>query len=72
MQVNLTDNEILVLLKLRKMIRTSPTTPSIFMTFIYERMRKVHGENELYDYMHKLAEWRDLISEIEALLRSSM
>ena len=68
MQLNLTDDEIILIYKLRKFLRHSATRSDIFMDFIYERMVKVYGESELYDYMHKLAEWRDMIAELSQTL----
>jgi hemerythrin superfamily protein len=44
------------------------TKDSEHLEFIYQRMKSVHGENELYDYMQRFRLIVDQIKELEYVL----
>ena len=40
-----------------------PTADHVYLQWLYDRMIKVHGENELYDYMHRFKQIIDDLKE---------
>ena len=47
------------------------TNDKDFLGWIYDRLTHVHGENENYDYMHRLKKIIDTIDDEELLLEFS-
>ena len=40
-------------------------TDKEFLTFIYERLKNVHNENELYDYMQRFKSYINMLPETQ-------
>ena len=62
------DDEIMAILKMKHMLKDAGTPVPQFLRWVADRLVKVHGDNELVDFVHALKDRAKQIEEIAYLL----
>ena len=63
-----TNNELIAILMVKKMLTTGSPNMSEFLEWIAERLVNIHNENENLDFVHSLKKYAKAIKEVEVLL----
>lgn len=68
MQIKISDKEAMALLSLRAFIRTRPTSPSDFMSWLRDRLIYQYDESENVDFVRAVNEYSIMFRDISLLL----
>ena len=63
-----TNNELIAILMIKKILSSGSPNMSDFLEWIAERLVNIHNENENVDFVHALKKYAKAIKEIEILL----
>ena len=68
MEVKLSEEEILALIELKKLLREAGTPTSQFFHWIADRLTRVHDEPEQVDFVQKLRDYGDKLYDVSCKL----